>query len=78
MQFYSLKNVKLQITPLKFGSVWILHHKILNFGFYFLKFEDVWILHIYISEYGFYPLKFIPPNFETLRYKIQISLNFRE
>ena len=25
---------KLQITPLKFGGVWILHQKVSEFGFY--------------------------------------------
>ena len=32
---------KLQITHLKFGSDWILHPEILEFGFYPLKFCDV-------------------------------------
>ena len=33
----------LDITPLKFESVWILHLEILEFGFYPLKFGSVWI-----------------------------------
>ena len=41
-----------------FGSVWILHLKISEFGFYSLKFEGVWILHIGISKFGFYHLNF--------------------
>ena len=41
---------KLQITPLKFGSVWILHHKVSEFRFYPLKFGGVWILYHEISE----------------------------
>ena len=32
---------KLQITHLKFGSDWILHPEVLEFGFYPLKFGDV-------------------------------------
>ena len=39
-------------------SVWILHHEVLEFGFYLLKFWSVWILHPEVSEFGFYPLKF--------------------
>ena len=33
------KNGKLQITPLKFGGVWILHLEISKLGFYPLKFN---------------------------------------
>ena len=39
------KQSKLQITPLKFGDVWILHPKVLEFGFSPLKFWGTWILH---------------------------------
>ena len=39
---------KLQITPIKFGGVWILQTKILEFGFYTLKF----------GVFGFYTLIF--------------------
>ena len=36
---------KLQITPLKFGSIWILHFVVSEFGFYSLKFGGFWILY---------------------------------
>ena len=36
-----LKKGKLQIAPLKFGGNWILHPKVLEFGFYPLRFGDV-------------------------------------
>ena len=36
---------KLQITPLKFEDTWILHPKVLEFGFSPLKFWGTWILH---------------------------------
>ena len=42
------KKAKLQITPLKCGGVWILHLKILEFGFYPLKF----------GVFGFYTMIF--------------------
>ena len=35
------KQGKLQITPLKFEGVWILHPEISKFGFYFLKFRSI-------------------------------------
>ena len=38
----NIKLDKLQITPLKFGSVWILHPEISEFGFYPLK-DDKWL-----------------------------------
>ena len=34
-------EAKLQTTPLEFGDVWILHLKVLEFGFYLLKFGGV-------------------------------------
>ena len=34
-------EAKLQITPLKFGDVWILHFEVLEYGFYHLKFGDI-------------------------------------
>ena len=46
------KKAKLQITPLKCGGVWILHHDILEFGFYPLKLGSVWILHPNVLEFG--------------------------
>ena len=46
--FYNIFDI-LQITPLKFGSDWILHPEILKFGFYPLKFSDVWISHSNVS-----------------------------
>ena len=42
--FYYYFN-KLQIIPLKFGGVGILHFEVSNFRFYSLKFGGVWILH---------------------------------
>ena len=44
---------KLQITSLKFKSIWILHHEISNFGFYHLNFETVWILHQMFQNLNF-------------------------
>jgi len=38
----NIKLGKLQITPLKFGSVWVLHPEVSEFGFYPLK-EDKWL-----------------------------------
>ena len=38
----NIKLGKLQITPLKFGGVWILHSKVSKFGFRPLK-EDKWL-----------------------------------
>ena len=38
----NIKLDKLQITPLKFGSVWILHPEISEFGFHPLK-DDKWL-----------------------------------
>ena len=38
------KKGKLQITLLKFRSVWILHSEISEFGFYLLNFTIIWIL----------------------------------
>ena len=38
----NIKLGKLQITPLKFASVWILHPEISEFGFHPLK-EDKWL-----------------------------------
>ena len=38
----NIKSNKLQITPLKFGSVWILHSEISKFGFHRLK-DDKWL-----------------------------------
>ena len=43
---------KLQITLLKFGSNWILHFEVLEFGFYPLIFGGVWILHPDVLEFG--------------------------
>ena len=43
---------KLQITPLKFECVWILHPEVSEFGFYTLKFESVWIVHLDVSKFG--------------------------
>ena len=54
----NLQGKKLQITPLKFGGVWILYPEVLEFRFYYLKFGSVWILHPNVLEIGFYPLKF--------------------
>ena len=80
-------EAKLQTIPLKFGSVWILHLKILEFGFYLLKFGGIWILHPKVSKIGFYPLKFgsvwiSPPKVwesqATSGCKIQTALNFKE
>ena len=51
-------KAKLQTTPLKFESVWILHIEILEFRFYSLKFGSVWILHYEILEFRFYSIKF--------------------
>ena len=48
----------MQITPLKFESVWILHPKVSEFRFYSLKFWSVWILDLDVSEFGFYIPKF--------------------
>ena len=39
------KQGKLQITPLKFEGVWILHLKVSEFRFFSLKFGGIWILH---------------------------------
>ena len=39
----------MQITPLKFESVWILHPKVSEFGFYIPKFGGVWILNSQIE-----------------------------
>ena len=50
---------KLQVTPLKFRSIWILHLEVLEFGFYLIKFRGVWILHFNISKFEFYSLKFV-------------------
>ena len=49
----------MQITFLKFGGNWILHPKILKFGFYPLTFGSVWILHIDVSKFGFWLLYFL-------------------
>ena len=46
---------------MKFGDIWILHPKILEFGFYSLKFWGVWILHSKILE--FEGIKSIQPKF---------------
>ena len=46
---------KLQITPLKFESDWILHLKVSEFGFYPLKF----------GVFGFYTLTFQNLNFTS-------------
>ena len=46
---------KLHITFLRFGSDWILHLQVSEFGFYP---HEVWILHLDVSEFGFYTLKF--------------------
>jgi len=56
--WYNFLGGKLQITPLKFGSDWILQSKVSKFRFYSLKFDDVWILHPNVSKFGFYPLYF--------------------
>ena len=67
---------KLQIAPLKFRCIWILHLEVLEFGFYLLKFGGVWILPPNISEFGpskilgvfgFYLLKFGVFGFYTLK-----------
>ena len=50
----NIKLGKLQITPLKFGSVWILHPEISEFGFHLLK-EDKW-LPVKSSSSIVYPL----------------------
>jgi len=57
----------LQITPLKFGSVWILHFEVLKFGFYPHEVWGVWILYPDVSKYG---IKSKHP--QTLGGKIQI------
>ena len=49
---------KLQIAPLKFRCIWILHLEVLEFGFYPIKFEDICILHSDVSKFGSCPLKF--------------------
>ena len=43
---------KLQISPLKFEHIWILHSKVLEFGFHPLNFRGVWILHSKVYEFG--------------------------
>ena len=48
----------MQIIPVKFRGVWILHSEILEFEFYPLKFGDVWILHLDVSKVEFYALNF--------------------
>ena len=58
----------LDITPLKFESVWILHLEVLEFEFYLLKFGGVWILYPEVSEFGFYLLKFGVFRFYTLTF----------
>ena len=64
----------MQITPLKFGGIWILHLKVLEFGFYLLfrfyfpKFVSAWILHTKFSEFGELKSKYS----QTLEGKIQI------
>ena len=50
-------NYKLQITPLKFKDVWILHFEISKFRFYPLKVGGVEILDPDILEFGFYHSK---------------------
>ena len=37
------QKAKLETIPLKFGGVWILHVKVLKFGFYYMKFNSVYI-----------------------------------
>ena len=75
---------KLQITPLKFGNNWILHHEVSKFRFYLLKFGDILILHPNISKFGFYFLKFWdvwilhPKVSEFGGIKFKKTLNFRE
>ena len=54
--FYSRKD-KLQITPLSFGDVWILHLEVLEFGVYLLKFR-VFGFCTNVSEFEFYPINF--------------------
>ena len=54
--FYSRKD-KLQITPLSFGDVWILHPEVSEFGVYLLKFR-VFGFCTNVSEFGFCSLKF--------------------
>ena len=51
------KNLgKLKITPLNFGSAWILHPKILEFKFYSLTFEDFEFYTLYF-KFWILPLK---------------------
>ena len=45
------KNGKLQIAPLKFGVVWILHLKVSEIWFYTLKFGSISNSHPSISFY---------------------------
>ena len=74
----------LQITSLKFGSIQILHSKILEFGFYSPEFRGAWILQLNVSEFEFYTLKvwkcldFTALKFETSWSQIQTPLNFGE
>ena len=59
---------KLQITPLKFGNVWILHLEVLKFGFYpftfgvfrfyILTFQNLDFTPYILEVFGFYFLKF--------------------
>ena len=74
---------KLQITPLKFEGVQILHPNVLKFEFYFLKFGvfrfspwyfRTWILLSKVWKY----LDFTSLNSETLGSKIQTLPNFKE
>ena len=66
---------KLQITLLKFGDDWILHSKVLKFGFYPLKFGvfGFYILTFQNLDFGFYI-----PNSKILGCKMQTPQNFRE
>ena len=78
---YEKKKIgKLQIKPLKFGCVWILHPEVLEFRFYSLKFGNIWILNPNVLEFEFYSIifGFYTPNFEILNCKIKISPKFME
>ena len=76
----------MQIIPLKFGSVWILHPKISEFEFYPPEVLGIWILHPSVSEFGFYFQKFrsvwtldlTPLNSEISECKFQTLPNFKK
>ena len=56
--FGNKKQGKLQITPLKFESDWILHPIVSKYGFGPLKIGDIWILYPNVSKFEFYSIYF--------------------